>query len=397
MTAAPPRTTAPPTEREALASIAFAITLIVLVGVGLSLALPLLSLEMERMGVSGSGIGMAVALSAGASILTVPHVPALASRIGFGRVVAGALLLSIAALMLFPLVRDASAWFVFRVMLSIGLSSLFVLSEYWITATAPASKRGIVMGVYATVLALGFAAGPLILAYVGTSGWPPYMAATLLFVLAAIALWFSRGSLPRLDRAPQYSISRYLLAVPLASAAGFASGAVEVGGISLLPVFGLYRGLDAESAALLVSCVALGNVVSQIPLGLLSDRMSKATLLGLIAAAGFVATLAIPSAATIGPKALYALLFVWGGIAGGLYTLGLAHLAAKYSGADLAGGNAAFVVLFNIGPLAGPPIVGAAMDISRSHGFSSGMSLFFALVLAVAVLQSLGKREIERR
>jgi MFS family permease len=375
-------------ERAAFASIALAIALIALVGVGLSMSLPLLSVEMERMGISGGGIGVNVAIAAAASIVTVPYVPGLAVRFGLGRIVALALALTMAALALFPIVYDFRAWFVFRFMLSVGLSTLFVLSEYWITSTAPPDKRGIVMGIYATILALGFAAGPALLALVGTVGAKPYIAAVALFAAAGVPLWLARRWLPPLDRAPQHSMGRYLLAVPLASAAGFASGAIEVGGISLLPVFGLHRGLDAESAALLVSCVALGNVASQIPIGLLSDRMSKATLLGLIALVGLLATLALPTAAAIGPKALYGLLFVWGGIAGGLYTVGLAHLAAKYSGADLAGGNAAFVVLFNIGPLAGPPIVGAAMDLSRSHGFSSGMALFFALVLAVALHQA---------
>jgi MFS family permease len=374
-------------DSEAMSSIALAIALIALVGVGLSLSLPLLSLEMERMGVSGSGIGASVALAAVASIVTVPYVPGLAARFGLGRIIALALALTMASLMLFPLIYDYRAWFVFRFMLSVGLSTLFVLSEYWIASAAPPAKRGIVMGIYATILAIGFAAGPALLARIGTAGTKPYLAAVALFAAACVPLWFARRWLPPLDRAPQHSLRHYLFAVPLASAAGFASGAIEIGGMSLLPVFGLHRGLAAESAALLVSCVALGNVVSQIPIGLLSDRMSKATLLGIIAAAGLLATLAIPAAAALGPMPLYALLFVWGGIAGGLYTVGLAHLAAKYTGADLAGGNAAFVVLFGLGPLAGPPLVGAAMDLSRSHGFSSAMALFFGLVLAVALLQ----------
>lgn len=373
--------------RQTIASIALAIALIALVGIGLSMSLPLLSLEMERMGVSGGGIGFNVAIAAAASIVTVPYVPGLAAHFGLGRVIAAALLLTISALLLFPIFYDYRAWFVFRFMLSVGLSTLFVLSEYWIATTAPLDRRGIVMGVYATVLALGFAAGPALLALVGTIGSRPYLAAAALFGCASVPLWLSRGWLPALDRAPQHSMGRYLLAVPLASAAGFASGAIEVAGISLLPVFGLYRGLTAESAALLVSCVALGNVVSQIPIGLLSDRMSKATLLGVIAGIGLLVTVAIPTAAAIGSLSLYALLFAWGGIAGGLYTVGLAHLAAKYNGADLAGGNAAFVVLFNVGPLAGPPLVGAAMDLSRTHGFSNGMAVFFALVLATYALQ----------
>ena len=66
------------------------------------------------------------------------------------------------------------------------------------------------MGIYATVLALGFAAGPAILGLVGTHGWLPYLAGTSLFALAALPLLLARDLSPavehgtgrRLKRAP---------------------------------------------------------------------------------------------------------------------------------------------------------------------------------------------------
>jgi MFS family permease len=372
----------------ATGSIATAIALIALVGIGLSLSLPLLSLEMTRMGVSASGIGMNTAIAGLASIALVPYIPTLAARFGVGRIISISLLLTIAMLAAFYLVRDYWAWFVFRFIYSACLGALFVLSEYWITTTAPAAKRGLVMGIYATILALGFAIGPALLAIVGTEGFAPYLAGIGLFAISTCILWFARSNIPALSRAPRHSTRRYLLAVPLATLAGFASGAVEIAGMSLLPVFGLSHGFDANRAALLVTAVQCGNVASQIPLGLLSDRMSKALLLALIGAIGLLLTLALPLAAASGTLPLFALLFAWGGVGGGLYTIGLAHLAANYRGPDLAGGNAAFIVMFNLGLMAGPPFVGATMDASRTHGFSWGIAPFFALILIAWLIQS---------
>jgi MFS family permease len=164
-----------------------------------------------------------------------------------------------------------------------------------------------------------------------------------------------------------------------------AFGAVETGGFALLPVYGLRTGFDAESAALLVSVVALGNVALQLPLGMLADRVPKASLLLAIAVAGLVGAAAIPLVAGQG-LAFYALLFVWGGLAGGLYTVGLAHLASRFEGPDLAGANAAFVVLYNVGLTVGPPVVGGAMDIADPHGFAYALAGFFALILIGAAL-----------
>jgi MFS family permease len=370
--------------------LAAAILIIALVGVGLSLTIPLLSLEMERMGASGTMIGINTAIGGIASIIAVPFVPRLAARIGMGRVLALSILTVIVTLVLFKASYNYWAWFPIRFAFSAALGALFVLSEYWISALAPPERRGMVMGIYATVLALGFAAGPAIVAGVGTSGWPPYLAGAALLSLASIPLVLARGLLPPLDHAPPRPFSVYVLALPLATLAGMVFGAVETGGFAILPVYGLRIGFDAESAAFLVTILALGNVLMQLPLGLLADKVNKGALLIVIAVLGLIGAALLPVFAGSGMP-FKALLFVWGGIVGGLYTVGLAHLATRFEGPDLAGANAAFVVFYNVGLTVGPPVVGAAMDYSNPHGFAYALAAFFVLILLGGVMGAVRK------
>ena len=63
-------------------------------------------------------------------------------------------------------------WFPLRAMLHLALTILFILSEFWISTSAPPQRRGLVLGIYATVLSLGFAAGPWLFAQLG-SKLPP--------------------------------------------------------------------------------------------------------------------------------------------------------------------------------------------------------------------------------
>jgi MFS family permease len=387
MTTAPREIDAMPA-RDRHFGIAAAILLVALVGVGLSLTIPLLSLEMERMGVSGTGIGINTAIAGLAGILAVPFVPRLAARIGMGRMLALSIGTVLVCLVLFKAVFQFWAWFPIRFVFSAALGALFVLSEYWISALAPPARRGMVMGIYATVLALGFAAGPGILALVGTSGWPPYLAGAGLLSLAAIPLVLARRNLPGLHDAPSRPFRVYLFALPTATMAGMVFGAVETGGFALLPVYGLRIGFDAEQAALLVTTLALGNVLMQLPIGLLADRMNKGLLLVIIAGLGCAGAAALPLLATTG-LAFQALLFIWGGIVGGLYTVGLSHLAARFEGPDLAGANAAFVVLYNVGLTVGPPFVGVAMDYSNPHGFAYALSALFVLLIAGGIAGAL--------
>jgi MFS family permease len=66
---------------------------------------------------------------------------------------------------------------------------------------------------------------------------------------------------------------------PSATLAAFMFGGAEQTGFSFFPVFGLQVGLTETLATLLVSAMVFGNVIFQIPLGLLADRFDRTALL----------------------------------------------------------------------------------------------------------------------
>jgi MFS family permease len=365
-----------------------AIALIAAVGVGLSLSIPLLAVEMERMGVSARAIGTSTATAGLATILIAPMVPRLSARFGVGVMIAAALTLSAVTLITFKLTMDFWLWLPLRFAFAAGIGVLFVLSEFWIASVAPPERRGFIMGIYATVLSVGFAVGPALLAVVGTTGWAPYLAGVALLVAAVVPLLAARDQVPTLQGRQRHPIGGYLLAAPLAAAAGFAAGATDAGAISLLPVMGLRLGFEGSVAALFVSAMALGSVVSQVPIGWLADRMDRRHLLGVLAVSGMLASALIAWFAAPGSLWLFAMVALWGGLVGGFYTVGLAHLASRFHADDLVGANAAFVVMFNVGLLAGPPGIGAALDASTRFGFSFGTSLFCAIVAAAAIVET---------
>ena len=135
-----------------------------------------------------------------------------------------------------------------------------------------------------------------------------------------------------------------------------------------------------------LSFVAFGNVAFQLPLGLLSDRIDRHKLIVAIAIFGLVGALAL-----IFLSARYAafsmLLFVWGGVVGGLYMVGLAILGARYTGADLASANSAYVMLYASGMMIGPPILGVTLDASPAHGLFGGVALLFVAYLATVAMR----------
>lgn len=362
------------------AAITAAITCVAVVGIGLSLTIPLLSIAMARMGASSTLVGVNTAVAGLASILTVPFVPRLAARVGVVRLLLAAIGLGAACLAAFPLLPSLGAWFVIRFLFSTSLGALFVLSEYWISEAAPPARRGLVIGIYATVLSVGLAVGPALLSLLGTEGATPYLAGAGLFLAGMLPLLLARGLSPGIAHDPTMRIAGYLRLAPTATLAALVYGAVETGGFAILPLYALRFGHAPETAAGLVSALALGNVVFQIPLGWLADRIDRRIVLAAASLGGGLLAALIPLAAASAPL-LVALLFVWGGLVGTLYTVGLAHLGASVSGPALAGANAAFVMLYNVGLMLGPPVIGGGMDLMPPHGFAVAVA---AVLLAYA-------------
>ena len=369
-------------------AIAAAIASISVVGMAIGLGVPLLSVILETRGYSATTIGANTAVAGIASIVAAPFATPLAARFGVVPVMLAAIVAGGFAFIGFHW-APFWAWFPLRAVLHFALTVLFILSEFWISTSAPPHRRGLILGVYATVLSLGFAFGPWLFAQIGSAGFAPFGITFALIALAALPVSLAWRESPDIAGSSHGGGSskgfvRYIWIVPTATAAVLVFGAVETGGFALFPVYGARIGYSEADAALRLTAVGLGNVLLQIPLGLVSDRMrDRRTLLAICALVGLAGSLALPYAA--GDWNLSAaILFVWGGVVAGLYTVGLAHLGSKLSGRDLASANAAFVFCYGIGMLIGPQAIGIGMDVAGPNGFAWTLALFFAVYLLLA-------------
>lgn len=368
-------------------SLGAAIATISAVGAAIGLGIPLLSVLLESRGYSASIIGANTAVAGLASLFGAALSARIGSYLGVARSMMLMLLISGLSFLGFYLFPNIIAWFALRVSLHFALTVLFVLSEYWVNTSAPPSKRGLVLGIYATCLSLGFAVGPWLFSIIGSGGFTPFGIGMVIIAFAVIPVMIARKDSPEFEEGEHVPFLPYIFIVPAATMAVFVYGAVETGGFALFPVFGTRVGLNEGDAALLLTMVGLGNVLMQIPLGLISDRIRDRRILLLICAIiGFIGMIALPS--VVGNWYLMAfLLLIWGGVVAGLYTVGLAHLGSQLQGRELASANAAFIFCYGIGMLAGPQAAGVGMDVMGAKGFPITLSLFFAAFIIILLIR----------
>ncbi len=331
------------------------------------LSSPLLALILEDMGASSGLIGLNAAMGPIGIILSAPFVPRLARKFGAWFICVTSLCSSAVLLLMLAVFRDVMIWFPIRFFLGVAISAIFIISETWINQLAMPRIRGRIIGIYNTVAAAGFALGPLTLAVIGSQGWPPFLIGITGILIALPVFVFARDHLPGLDGREDASVFSFLSLAPMLLLAVAFAALFDLVTLSLLPIYGLRHGLAEATSSLALAVMIIGNVVLQIPIGWLADRISRRFLMNIMAIVTMIGSLLL-SLLIEGSMLLWPMLFIWGAVAFGIYTIALVELGDRFSGALLLAGNGAFGMMWGIGGILGPPVAGAAMDLIGPEG-----------------------------
>ena len=334
-------TTAPADGPILWAAMAGTIATVTVFAVAQGLTYPLLSFILERQGITAGLIGLSAAMTPLGFIVSSPLVPPLVRRLGGARFAIFCSILAALTLVAIGWTQNVWAWMPLRLLLGFFANPLYVISETWLISITPARRLGRVMGLYASIVSVGFAIGPLSLRLVGTDGWPPFMIGVVAFLLCGLIVLAVVRHLPKMPQGGEAtSVGGFLALAPLLLFAVFATAAFEQSLLSLFAVYGAALGSDEERIASLLACFIAGNAVLQLLLGHVAERFGAARV------KLFCALAALAGSLLLGPLfaswLIWPMVFLWGGLAFGIYTMTLVQLGERFTGQALIAGNAAF-------------------------------------------------------
>ena len=354
-------------------------------GVQAGTGMPLVPLALERQGADHLTIGIVNSAWGIGMLLTAHRIPAVAARLGAVPIICAGTLLNAALSVVFAYTEGVALWFVLCLLSGMVGSVPWVVSEIWINLVVEEKRRGRAVAMYSTLVALGLAAGPIVLQLVGVYGPRPFLLNAALGVIVILPLMLTWRQAPHIRPIGRAGFSGVLLAAPIALLAALACGLGENVAFSFLPIFAIEAGVSAETGATWLSAFVIGNLVMQWPIGWLADHVDRRAVLAACAASS-AALVALVTAIDAHSSSVLVVLLLWGGISFGIYTVGLALLGQRFSGGDIARANAAFTMVYTLGGLIGRPISGAAMDVLGRSGLTLSVAFFYAAAAVAALL-----------
>ncbi|MGM4880064.1 MFS transporter [Rhizobium leguminosarum bv. viciae] len=372
------------TDRIPWAAMAGIIATVTVFAVAQGLTYPLLSFILERQGTTFGLIGLSAAMTPLGFILSAPFIPALSQCLGGARLAILCSILTALTLITIAWMQDIWAWMPLRFLLGFFANPLYVISETWLISITPAPRRGRIMGLYSSIVSGGFAIGPLSLGLTGTEGWPPFMIGITAFLLCGLIVLAVAARLPEMpNEGEATSVGGFFVLAPLLLFAVFTAAAFEQILLSLFAVYGSALGSAEGRIASLITCFIAGNAALQILLGRVAERFGSMRMMLFCVLACLAGCLLLPSVFTT--WLIWPLVFVWGGVSFGIYTLSLIQLGERFTGQALIAGNAAFALVWGIGGIVGSPATGLAMQLIGHQGLPLSLGLL-SCVLAVFLM-----------
>ena len=344
----------------------------------------LLALSLARLDHAPWVIGTLLSLQWLVVLVLAPLLPAFMNRVGIRSASQSGAMLSIAALALL-LISDAIAMVALAsLLMGAGLTMRWIACDTWIVGCVAERRRGTAIGIHETLMGLGTAIGPLLTMLSGGNKIAAILAYLALMAAAVLCFAFGTPCRQSVHEGRPREIAIVFRVLALALLAAVVAGFIETAMVSMLPIYLMGFNYAEAQALILLSIFGLGGTLLQTPLGWIADRWSFRAGQVLCLVLLLAGSVLIP--ATIAwPGAIMAILFVWGGAAGGLNTLAVIEAGATLPAARSGAGMALIASSYTLGGVAGPVASGTTMHLWHGHGAMFvilALMTFYAAMLA---------------
>ena len=264
------------------------------------------------------------------------------------------------------LVIDHFAWAALRFVGGFCMAGMIVATESWLNERCTNQTRGQVMAFYMITNYLAAGCGQFILPLGDPADFELFCVASIIYSLALVPVLLTRASAPRPSPPERTSMPELWKLSPLGLIGATAAGVVNTNFQGLAPVFAHGTGFTLTQTSTFMAAGIFGGLLLQWPMGRLSDRIDRRTVLAGVAlgtAAASFGVWLITGAAGGTFTGLIVLVAAYGGLSSTVYSLCAAHtndFAPPDKLAQTAGG---LLIAYGLGASAGPVLTSNLMEM----------------------------------
>jgi predicted MFS family arabinose efflux permease len=243
------------------------------------------------------------------------------------------------------------------------------VAESWLNHRASSTNRGQLLAIYMLVLYVGLSGAQFLLVLASPQSTEPFMLVSALISAAMVPIVASAQEVGG-PAVPQRVRFRDLYRnSPLGVVAVAFSGMISSIIFSMGPVYARLSGFDTRGVAVFMAVSILAAVLTQYPVGRLSDRMDRRTV---IASMCLLATIVAAAIEVLGPLPRIVFLVMaalFSGAALTLYSLSVSHVNDKLDPSQMVAASSALLLINGMAAAFGPVITGGLMGAFGTRAY----------------------------
>ena len=264
------------------------------------------------------------------------------------------------------LVVDHFAWAALRFVGGFCMAGMIVATESWLNERCTNETRGQVMAFYMITNYLAAGLGQFILPLGDPGSFELFCVASIIYSLALVPVLLTRASAPRPSPPERASMPELWRLSPLGLLGATAAGVVNTNFQGLGPVFAYGEGFTVAQTSTFMAAGIAGGLLLQWPMGRLSDRIDRRTVLAGVALGTAAASFGIWLVTGAGGGSfvgIVVLAVAYGGLSSTVYSMCAAH-ANDFAPSDkLAQTASGLLIAYGLGASAGPVLTSSLMEM----------------------------------
>ena len=322
----------------------------------------LLGVNMELSGYSEQTVGLVMSCNYFGIMLGIFFCQPIVHRVGHIRAFAVFAAILTAIALMYGIYLSPWFWGILRICNGLCITGMFVVIESWLNEKVEPAFRGRLLSIYMILVYFGNGSGQFLLNVSDVQGQTIFMVAGIVFAMCLIPISVTKAIHPQPLTVPRYNLIKLFKLAPFSMVGSFTAGLINSSFYSLGPVFALKLGLQIHQVSWFMSLTIWAGLLFQWPVGLLSDRLDRLTVLSM---AGLLSLLASLLMTILGRNSLGALLFftVCFGVVFTIYPVAMARAQDNIEKDDIVPVSGALILFFGLGACFGPVLASQSISV----------------------------------
>ncbi len=318
-------------------------------------------------------------------------VPKMLASVGHVRVFGAVASIASLGVLVYPVFVEPITWFTMRVLTGFAYAGLYIVCESWLNDRATNDNRGQLLSIYMIISLLGMAGGQFLLNLYDPSEFQLFTVVSVLVSVSVVPVLLTASKAPDFEEPEMIGPVKIYRASPLGVVAIIMVGMAAGTYIGMGPAFVLQLDLTVADSSLFMSAIFIGGLLMTWPIGRLSDKFDRRTVMLVVAIAAALASGLGMIAEEFGRISLFLVAGLMGGCAMPLYSLAIAHTNDHLTPKQMVAASSTLVMANGLGAMIGPNIAGSGMDVIGPIAFF-GSLLVIHVLLAIFVIWRMGQR-----